>query len=311
MTADDLDYRPSGTSKLGDDVKKFIDELKPLTDLLPLVVKVAAFIGGALLVGYAAKEHFFYDLSSIAAIILLFITFFSFSIILVVLVVYSFISTLWIVVIVYIVVSWIGRRIRRPVVRQLRPAITWPRVVYSFLLFVWMAVLLAVKQEISWTMIQYMGVTGFLMGCCIVTSPLPGKSDRPARLFAFLGVPLLMFFLFVSPPSVFGSLLNSTMTILSFRSAPDQLVRLNEQAYRKVRDIAAYAGVTVFPCQVGKDIWVLREATLVWHGIGATAYLRIGIAGKPDASLLIPLPNDGVEVLYSTGLQRPQHCAAG
>lgn len=117
-----------------------------------------------------------------------------------------------------------------------------------------------------------------------------------------------MLFLLVSPLGVFGSLLNSTMTILNFRSAPDQLVSLNEQAYGKVKDVSAYAGVPVVSCQVGKSIWVLRDATLVWHGIGATAYLRI--AGKPDASLLIPLPNDGVEVLHSTGLQLPQHCWA-
>jgi len=156
-----------------------------------------------------------------------------------------------------------------------------------------------------------MGSTGVLVGCVVVTSPLPGERDRPMLLFGFLGVPLMMLFLYVSPPlSVFGSLLNSTMTILSFRSGPDQLVSVkNEQAYRKVKDIAAFAGVTIISCQVGKDIWVLREATLVWHGIGATAYLRI--TGKSDASLLIPLPNDGVEVLYSAGIQLPQHCASG
>ncbi|MGA7862616.1 MAG: hypothetical protein WCA23_01220 [Stellaceae bacterium] len=98
MTTDDLDYGRSRTSKLADEVKKFIDELKALNDVLPFVAKIAAFIGGALLVCYAAKEHFFYDVSSIAAISLLFITFFAFSLIFLVLVIYSFVSTLWIVV---------------------------------------------------------------------------------------------------------------------------------------------------------------------------------------------------------------------
>jgi hypothetical protein len=59
MKADDLDYPRSRTSKIGDDIKKFIDDLKPITDLLPLVVKMAAFIGGALLIFYASSEHFF------------------------------------------------------------------------------------------------------------------------------------------------------------------------------------------------------------------------------------------------------------
>lgn len=307
MTTDDLDYGRSRTSKLGDEVKKFIDELKALNDVLPFVAKIAAFIGGALLVCYAAKEHFFYDVSSIAAISLLFITFFAFSLIFLVLVIYSFVSTLWIVVGFYHVMRWIGPRIRRPVVRQLRPAITRGRVAFSLVVFLWMALLLYGKQAISWPMIEYTVSTGFVMGCFVITSPPPGESDRPTLLIAFLGVPLMLFLL-VSPLGVFGSLLNSTMTILNFRSAPDQLVSLNEQAYGKVKDVSAYAGVPVVSCQVGKSIWVLRDATLVWHGIGATAYLRI--AGKPDASLLIPLPNDGVEVLHSTGLQLPQHCWA-
>jgi hypothetical protein len=98
------------------------------------------------------------------------------------------------------------------------------------------------------------------------------------------------------------------MTTLSFRSTPDQLVGLNEQAYSKVKAIAAYAGVTVVSCQVGKELWVLRRATLVWHGIGATAYLRI--ADRPDANLLIPLPNEGVEVFDWNGVQLPRHCEA-
>jgi len=59
MTADDMDYRRSRTNKIGDGIKKFKDEVKPLTDLLPFVVKMAAFIGGALLIAYASKEHFF------------------------------------------------------------------------------------------------------------------------------------------------------------------------------------------------------------------------------------------------------------
>jgi hypothetical protein len=264
MTADDLDLR-SRTSSLGNDLKKFIDELKSLADLLPLLVKIAAFIGGALLVGYAAKEHFFYDLSSIAAISLLFITFFAFSLILIALVIYSFLSMLWIAVVIYRVMSWYRRiRSRTPLVRQLRPEITRGRVAFSLLLFLWMALLLATKwAAAAQPMVEYMIGTGLLISIFVVSSRLPGEKEKPRLLFAFLGLPILMLFMFSGPPSVFGSLLNSTMTILSFRSAPDQLVSLNEQAYDKVRTIAAYAGVTVSPCKVAKDVWVLREATLV------------------------------------------------
>jgi hypothetical protein len=132
---DDSGDRHSRTGKFGDDAKKFVDEVKPFTELLPRAAQIAAFMGGALLVGYAVKEHFFYDLSSIAAITLLFITFFAFSLMLIVFLIYTFLITMWMTVVLYHFVSWITRRTRRPVVRQLRPAITWRRVAYSFCLF--------------------------------------------------------------------------------------------------------------------------------------------------------------------------------
>jgi hypothetical protein len=313
--------RCSPTSKFGDSARKFLEEMKPFTDFLPIVGKISALIGGVLLVGYAAKEHFFYDLSSIAAISLLLLTFFIFSFIITALVAYGFISTLWLAMVVFYVISWIRRLLRRPTTVRRRPSITWGLVAYSLLLFVWLALLLTVsvataKSPVAWHIAEYSFLTGFLMSCSVVSiSSLPGENDERKLLFACLALPILMLFLPFGPQSgpgsllnVPGSLLNSTMTILSFRSAPDQLVSLNERAYRKVRAIAAYAGVNLVSCQVAQEFWVLREATLVWHGIGATAYLRI--AGKPDASLLIPLPSDEVEVLSSTGTQLPQGCAA-
>ncbi|HEY2106304.1 MAG TPA: hypothetical protein VGH29_11000 [Candidatus Binataceae bacterium] len=166
------------------------------------------------------------------------------------------------------------------------------------------------KREVPWPIVGYLLFTGFMINCVVTTerrpgeSKPPGESDRLRVLFGFVGLPIVTLFYF----GTLGSLLNSTMTLLNFRSPPDQLLRLNEQAYEKVKDIAAYASIKVRPCQVGKDFWVLRNATLVWHGVGATAYLRI--SGTGEASLLIPLPNDAVEVVYSTGIQLPQYCAA-
>jgi hypothetical protein len=314
VMADESDDHRSHIRKLGDDVKQFIDEVKPLNDLLLLVVKLAAFIGGALLIGYASKERFFYDLSSISVITLLIITFFVFSFLLVLLIFYSFISMLWVSWLVYHMFVWISGIRRRPVIVQLRPYITWRWALYSFGLFVVMAVftlaLYLQKREVPWPIVGYFLFTGFVINCVVTAERRPGESkptgesERLRLLFGFVGLPIVALFYF----GAFGSLLNSTMTFLNFRSPPDQLLRLNEQAYDKVRDIAAYASVKVRPCQVGKDFWVLRDATLVWHGVGATAYLLI--PGTGEASLLIPLPNDAVEVLYSTGIQLPQYCAA-
>jgi len=209
----------------------------------------------------------------------------------------------------------IYRIIRRPVIVQLRPQITGWRVLYSFGVFVVMALFMLTvywkRGEAFWPIVGYFLFTGFLINCSATTQLRPeekGKRPRESerlRLFsAFVGVPILTLFFF----GTFPSLLDSTMTFLSFRSPPGQLVSLNEQAYNKVRDTAAYANVKVRPCQLGKDFWVLRDATLVWHGVGATAYLRF--PGTGEASLLIPLPNDAVGVLYSTGIQLPQPCAA-
>ena len=368
--ADEIDDRRFHARKLGDDVKKFIDEVKLLTDLLPFVVKMAAFIGGALLIGYASKERFFYDLSSISVITLLIITFFSFSFLFILLVGYSFVSmswiswlfyhtlvsissinrrgsmvasvvitvftllslillliyynslnvlwlslsVLWVILLGYNILIWKYAIDRSAIIIQLRPYITWKWALFSVGLFATMTVsFLAVyllKREVPWPIVGYLLFTGFLINCVVTTerrpgeSKPPGENDRLRVLFGFVGLPIVTLFYF----GTLGPLLNSTMTFLNFRSPPDQLLRLNEQAYEKVRDIAAYASVKVRPCQVGKDSWVLRNATLVWHGVGATAYLRI--LGTGEASLLIPLPNDTVEVLYSTGIQLPQYCAA-
>ena len=223
-------------------------------------------------------------------------------------------GVLWLILLGYNILVWTYAMRRPTIIVQLRPYITWRWALYSIGLLAMMTLsFLGVylqKREVPWPIVGYFLFTGFMINCVVTTERRPSENKAPVEserlrlLFGFVGVPILTLFFF----GAFGSLLNSTMTFLNFRSPPDQLLRLNEQAYDKVRDIAAYASVKVRPCQVGKDFWVLRDATLVWHGVGATAYLRI--PGTGEASLLIPLPNDAVEVLYSTGIQLPQYCAA-
>ena len=190
---------------------------------------------------------------------------------------------------------------------QLRPYITRWMVLFSVALFALMTLsILAVylqKREVPWPIIRYSLLTGFLINCCVTTerrpgeNKPPGESERQRLLFGFVGVPIIMLFYW----RAIGSLLNNTMTFLSFRSPPGQLVSLNEQAYNKVMTITTRTGIAIHPCEIAKDFWVLREGTLVWHGVGATSYLRI--PEQSDPSLLIPLPNDGVGVIYSTGIQ--------
>ena len=93
------------------------------------------------------------------------------------------------------------------------------------------------KREVPWPIVGYFLFTGFAINCAVTTerrpgeSKPPGESERLKLLFGFVGVPIVTLFYF----GALGSLLNSTMMFLNFRSPPDQLLRLNEQAYDKVR----------------------------------------------------------------------------
>ena len=51
---------------------------KPISDWIAFILKIIGGIGAFLLIAYTAKEHFFYDLSSLAAISLLLLVAFTF-----------------------------------------------------------------------------------------------------------------------------------------------------------------------------------------------------------------------------------------
>src|SRR5262249_1778165 len=126
---------------------------------------------------------------------LLFITFFAFSLVLIVFLIYTFLSTMWIAWVLYHFMSWIGPRIRRPIVRRLRPAVTPRRVAYSFFLFLWMAVLLLASQRttITWTMIEYTIATGFIMSCVIILHRFQAKATDYSCSLHFWVCPYLCF----------------------------------------------------------------------------------------------------------------------
>jgi hypothetical protein len=164
---------------------------------------------------------------------------------------------------------WIYTLRRRPVKVQLRPYVTWPMTLFSIGLFVIMTLLILTlylqKREVHWPIVGYFLLTGFLINCFVTTSRRPGESKPPGEserlklLFGVVVVPIVILFYPFGSQRAGGSLLNNTMTFLSFRSPPGQLVRLNEQAYHKVMAIAAYTGITIHPCEIAKDFWVLRE----------------------------------------------------
>lgn len=231
---DDADGRRSSINELGKDVKSLIAGIKSITELLPLLVAIAAVTGGALMIGYASQEHFFYDLSSISAITLLIITFLTFSFIIMLLSVYSFVSMLWISRCMYYILVWANDLRGRRVIVQLRTYVTNGWVLfYSVLVFISMVlslILLYLQNKIVWPIVWYLFMVGFTMNCFVTTVPRPsegrppGESERFKLLFGFVGLPIVFLFYY----GILGSLLNSTMTFLNLRSPQGQLIAINE-----------------------------------------------------------------------------------
>jgi hypothetical protein len=98
-------------------------------------------------------------------------------------------------------------------------------------------------------------------------------------------------------PGTLSFVLDRSMIMLSFRSEPDQYITLAQSSYRKLSALASAARTQVSSCELGKDLWLLRGVTVVWHGIGATSYVRI--SNTSDLSLLVPLPSGEVETVFS------------
>ncbi len=63
---------------------------------------------------------------------------------------------------------------------------------------------------------------------------------------------------------------------------------------KRVAAIAQAAKITVCAVPLEKDLWMMQDITVVWHGVGATSYLRLAASGK---SVLIPLPSNEVDTI--------------
>lgn len=70
------------------------------------------------------------------------------------------------------------------------------------------------------------------------------------------------------------------MILLSFRYEPNSAVVLHEMAYQRVAAIARAAGIPVCAAVFEKDLWMFQKATVVWHGVGATSYLKLTASEK-------------------------------
>lgn len=131
--------------------------------------------------------------------------------------------------------------------------------------------------------------------CLIGTEIQPEDSvDTRKRILAALVVPVISMFII---PGALSFALDQSMIILRFRSGPDQYITLTEPSYRKLSALASAAAIQLSACELRKDLWLLRGVTVVWHGVGATSYVRL--YNKSDLSLLVPLPSGEVDTIFS------------
>ena len=136
---------------------------------------------------------------------------------------------------------------------------------------------------------------GFLINMLLFTKEAESSREIGiGRRFAYLIPILLVFFAMTGSASY---LTRRSMILLSFRYEPNSAVVLHEIAYQKVAAIARTAGLPICATLFEKDLWMLQKATVVWHGVGATSYLKLAASEETpqEKSVLIPLPSNELE----------------
>lgn len=280
-------------------------DTKQISDWMTLILKAATGFGGFVLVTYAAKEHFFYDLSSLAAVALLLVAGLAFSFLVAAAALYAALALLWVTAAIFLIISCAMRLLGLQPKVRLRPALVrWHVIGFSVFLFLLLAATItndALRHPIPTGILQWALMSGFAVDCMIVAKPIVPASDDSVwrkRFRLILAMPVLLLFWRMG---AFSDLLDRSVINLSFRSEPEQFISISDPSYRKVDVLAHLAAIQLSSCKIGEASWLLRGATLVWHGIGATSYLRI--TGKSDVSLLIPIPSNDVEAIHADSLQ--------
>ena len=136
----------------------------------------------------------------------------------------------------------------------------------------------------------YFVVTGFVMSA--VVDPVDGSRRTFRRL-----LPLAAVLPFAMLPIVSGAivpLLNLCMSTMGFRSAPSDLVLVDDAAYRRLEDTTAPVDLDRDDCmmQLGsRTMWFLRGGVVVWTGSGDDTLVS---AGRPGPAPLRLAPDQVV-----------------
>lgn len=139
---------------------------------------------------------------------------------------------------------------------------------------------------------------GFLLLCVVAATPRTGK-----RLGWKLSAALLFSAVFLAANTTHPSLLNMSTGMLGIRSLPGDAVVVSDDAKKAIEQVAAAYGLSLRTCALTESKqWILKDARAVWHGVGATSYLRVfNTETETSASLLLPVERKSVVVYRRDG----------
>jgi hypothetical protein len=294
----ELQPRETAVNPLRETLNKV--DVKQVSDWITLLLKITSGSGALLLVIYAAKEHFFYDLSSLAAITLLLLAVLAFSLLTAAVGLYGFWILLWVFTVFFLlarcVAQFFGQQLQ---CRLRRYPVWWYYQIVSIMLFVAVVPIIGVgKHPLNFyiPLLLWGAVSGLVIFVLVVLEPITGTPSITETRNRFLGAvatPFVLLLMF----GPLGYMLDRSMVLLSLRTEEDEFITVTAASYQTVAALANVQGIQLSSCEIRKDLWLLRGAALVWHGIGTTSYLRI--KGEADRSLLIPLPSADVAAIYS------------
>ena len=140
---------------------------------------------------------------------------------------------------------------------------------------------------------------GFLLLCVFAVAPRTEK-----RLGWKLSAILLASTVFLAANTTRPTLLNMSMGMLGIRSLPGDAVVVSDDAKKAIEQIATAYGLRLRTCALTESKqWILTETRAVWHGVGATSYLRIfDTETQTSASLLLPVERKSVVVYRRNGV---------
>lgn len=276
--------------------KESIDALQAL---LNLGMRALLAVGLLLLVAYFASEGIFPDGFSLGDAFVMLYCAISFSFVMSIGTLYGAITTYWFVCVLVWSGNFIQTKRNRPhasFIGALTPG--WPGVVGSVLTFACFAYVgwtspSASDMRLVGTLLFFM-MYGFLLTCAFGVVPPLGRGVG-WRVGALLVVGTLFLAANVGKPA----LLNFSMGIVGLRSFPGDTVVVQRAEKEAIDKITNTYGFTSPACPIsGTEQWVLANARVVWHGVGATSYVRVFEAKQDDpTSVLIPFEKMAIKVI--------------